>query len=437
MFCTSNLEFYYQQKNEIRHQLILRVAVVLTNRIFQLYINRETAIVVYAIIHWGKTNFCRHFKMVVGPRLLWEISPLLLIPYLAVILSVFAYFVHQKYQIRIRLRNVPYSTIFNIDLDKVKKNLGIESTICNFILVLLILELSTNISWGICQFLNSDLNINAYSDNKTIPMQNQTAVNNRIKNFNRFALFLSCFPPMAFSSILPVLCLFLIVLRRAFINLPYKIWVRRYTVYISVRFVAMLVMSLFLETYFILHVMFLPLTLFDICIYISSSRAFYVLLKGRRDEALYHSPRNEYLRKKGIASQFFYTQIITYFGLFALLTNYTYLALDGLNNIRTYLNLFGYTSPYPFPNYDTYINHFLSIMEMMSFGLLDSYSFITNLIVLLYIVLKLFIRRRKLNQVNSWITRPLMERYRCTLEEEKRTQERPPFIQAIRSNFVY
>ena len=53
----------------------------------------------------------------------------------AVTLPVLIYFLYQKYQVRIQIRNVPYSTIFNIDLDKMKKNLEIQSMVYNFLIV--------------------------------------------------------------------------------------------------------------------------------------------------------------------------------------------------------------------------------------------------------------------------------------------------------------
>ena len=83
-------------------------------------------------------------------------SPLILIPYFILTLCVLGYFVYQKYQVRIRIRNVPPFTIFDLDLDKVKKNLKIESMVYNFILVLIIVEMIANIFWGIAQIIDSD-----------------------------------------------------------------------------------------------------------------------------------------------------------------------------------------------------------------------------------------------------------------------------------------
>ena len=55
-----------------------------------------------------------------------------------------SYFLYKKYQVRIQIKNVPFSTIFDLDLDKVKKNLKIESVVYNFIIVLIIFEILSN-----------------------------------------------------------------------------------------------------------------------------------------------------------------------------------------------------------------------------------------------------------------------------------------------------
>ena len=84
-----------------------------------------------------------------------EFCPLILFPYLVLTFFVLGDFFYQKYQVRIRIRNVPPFTIFDLDLDKVKKNLKIESMVYNFILVLIMIELFAIVFWGISRFINS------------------------------------------------------------------------------------------------------------------------------------------------------------------------------------------------------------------------------------------------------------------------------------------
>ena len=353
------------------------------------------------------------------------LCPLLLLPILAVMLFVLTYFVYQKYQVRVRIKNVPYSTIFHTELDKVKKNLEIESMVYNFILVLLMIEMLANIFWGIDQFLTSKI-----SSSKQNMLE------------NRFLLLLKFLPLLTLSLIIPITCLFLIVLRRAFINLPYKEWVRRYSVYILARVTIMLVMSSFVETFAISELLLLPLTLFDICVYIPSSRAFYVLLKGRRDEALYHSSRSDYLEKRRIVNGFLYSQIFFYFGLLLMflfpLFNFLYNLIAILYSTGFY-SLFSFNSNnFPLPSFRLAkrIQEYFELILQAFTILLLVYVTVAYLIISVSILLKLFMKRRKFNHVNDWVTRLLMERYRSSLEK-RRTQERPHFIQAIRSNLIY
>ena len=187
----------------------------------------------------------------------------------------------------------------------------------------------------------------------------------------------------------------------------------------------------------------LLLAIFDICVYISSSRAFYVLLKGRRDEALYHSSRKDYLEKKRIANQFFYTQVSTHFlGFLILLFDISFFSSTAFHTF-SHPNFFelmtlGYFPKFPSSWYAFAfkIGIICRRIEAVFICLIESYIFLAYLFVSKSILAKLFIRRKKFNHVNDWLTRPLMERYRSSLEE-RRTQQRPPFIQAFRSGIVY
>ena len=346
------------------------------------------------------------------------------------------YFLYQKYQVRIRISNVPYSTIFNIDLDKVKKNLEIQSMVHNFVIAIMMIEIVANAFFGIKLILLIGTSVPCI-------YRNQTTFN-RTNETNQLIQFMGNLSENILSLILPVLCLFLIVLRRAFINLPYKLWVRRYSVYIFVRVIAMLVLYSFSITSNIETIVQLLLALFDTRVYISSSRAFYVLLKGRRDEALYHSSQKDYLEKKKTANRFFYTQVFIHFMIFISLLFYISAFADAAINILFNPNFFefvpfGYFPKFFFPwhTFAYKIRSISAILTGVSALLLELYAFFAYFFVLISILVKLFIRRRKFNHINDWITRPLMERYRSNLEGRRIQQQRPPFIQAIRSGLIY
>ena len=373
--------------------------------------------------------------MVYAFELLKYFSPLLVLPISFIMIFVFVYYVYEKYQIRIRIRNVPHYTIFPVDLDKTKRNLEIKSMQYTFILILITLEIIAIIFWGITQFEKCD---SKFISKGSIEIQcfsskNQTLWVHVTRNF--------VIIPM--SLLIPTTCLFLIVLRRVFINLPYKRWIRGYILYILLRVIAMSLLSLSLETIYILHLTYLPLTLIDIGVYISVSRAFYVLLRGRRFEARLHSTGPDYLEKKKIERKFFRAQIYTYFGLFFIFLHFSSLFFDNAIEIIYNPTFFesislGYLPKVliPWSTAAHKISHFFYIIQGASATLLQIYLFLTYIFVSMHIFSNICNRRRKFKHVNYWITRPLMEKYRSNLDR-RRTQERPPFIQAFRSHFVY
>ena len=145
----------------------------------------------------------------------------------------------------------------------------------------------------------------------------------------------------------------------------------------------MSVMSLFLEGVSIFHVMCLPFALFDFCVFIPSSRAFYVLLKGRRDEAFYHSSRREYLEKRRITNRFFYTQIFSYLGILLIILNSTplffYSLIDILYSPSFFENIsFGYFPKFYLPGskFSSKIFHIWYDIQTISFILLQVYIFL-------------------------------------------------------------
>ena len=356
-----------------------------------------------------------------------------LVSIIAVTLPVLIYFLYQKYQVRIQIRNVPYSTIFNIDLDKVKKNLEIQSMVYNFLIVIMMIEIITNVFIGIEGIV--------FVEDVTFTNRNRTKFITVERN--RYFDYIGNLPKITTGLVFPILCLFLIVLRRAFINFPYKKLVWKYSVYILIRLIVMLILFWFHITFIIGVFMQLLLGIFDLCVYNSSSRAFYVLLKGRRDEAFYHSSRKDYLEKKRVANQFFYTQVSTHFLGFLLLLFDIFFFSASIFHTFSHPNFFELMTFGYFPKFLSSWHAFAfktgiicERIEVAFIFLIMLYIFSAYLFVSISILVKLFIRRKKFNHVNDWITRPLMETYRSNLEE-RRIQERPPFIQAFRSGIFY
>ena len=366
----------------------------------------------------------------------------------AVTLPVLIYFLYQKYQVRIQIRNVPDSTIFSIDLDKVKKNLEIQSMVYNFLIVIMMIEIITNAfaGIGVIGLYDEKVNFSTFFESTKFTYRNRTLFTRGVQRnpyYHHIYVYMRNLSTITIGLVFPILCLFLIVLRRAFINLPFKQWVRKYSVYILIRLIVMLILSWFNITIILGALVQLFLSIFDICVYISSSRAFYVLLKGRRDEALYHSSRKDHLEKRRITNQFFYTQVSTHFLGFLLLMLYISIFSSTIFHTFSHPNCFElitFDYFHEFPSschaFTFKIGIICDLIEVVLIYLIEIYLFFAYLLISIGILAKLFIRRKKFNHVNDWLTRPLMERYRSSLEE-RRTQQRPPFIQAFRSGIVY
>ena len=370
---------------------------------------------------------------------LLKITPFFIFPFIGIILSLIAYFAYQKYLVSVEIRNVPFSTILPINLKNVKKNLQIKSMIYNFILTLSLLDMTSYLLWGVCKILRYDLNEPWYGHIKT---SNSCT----LETLNALSVFAEV-DEILISLIPTILCLFVIVLRRAFLNLPYTHWVKGYTVYILAKSVFLLISTSFSLSRYIFPMFIFPFALIDFFVYLSSSRSFYLLLKGRREEARWHSFPRDFREKRRIVRSFGVTQAYTFLILLGLMIVN---ALDTVT-VAFYVLSNPCIMEYEFLGYFTLnipanIHNFISkIMDSISTTIdicgvvVQILMFLSYLYICIYIVVRLLIRRWKFNHVNEWITRPLMERYRANLGRRSNhfNQPRTPFILAFRSTQCY
>ena len=133
------------------------------------------------------------------------------------------------------------------------------------------------------------------------------------------------------TLIITILGLFLIVLRGAFLNLPFKRWIIGYTITLIIRFSLLFILTSTNQIAYLIRLVHFPIGLIDFCIYISSSRSFYRLLKGRSFEARWHSTLSDNKIKLQIANQFLFAQVYSVFCfllvLIAFLTDLLYAPL--------------------------------------------------------------------------------------------------------------
>ena len=114
--------------------------------------------------------------------------------------------------------------------------------------------------------------------------------------------------------LLPILLnLFLIVLRRVYLNAPYKRWIIGYSLYFLFRLLYLIAIPYFVVTSYFQWIMELPFLLLDFCTYVNASKKFSLLLKGRCEEAKWHSTPQEYKRKRRITKIFSLTRKLLLF----------------------------------------------------------------------------------------------------------------------------
>ena len=215
-----------------------------------------------------------------------------LIPYLTITVLTIPYFVHKKIQISQRIKNIPATTIFSTDLSKVKKNLKIQSLIYNFIIIISSFEAL------VCLLLTAS-NICTYFDycqaNHLKVKVVNTSTNKSCNLYSESRNFIFAMTSGSSVFLLPILInLFLIVLRRVYLSVPYRRWIIGYSGYFLFRLVYLILSAYFIVTQFIYSALELPFLVFDFYVSLKVSKKFYLLLKGMSEEAKWHSTPQEY-----------------------------------------------------------------------------------------------------------------------------------------------
>lgn len=373
-----------------------------------------------------------------------KVSSLALFPYLAIVIFTIPYFIHQKIFILRQIRNIPPSTVLAINLRMMKKNLQIKSMIHNWIIIISSFEaivcLLNTINYTINAFGSSHSNnyvafvVFTYSNNGSCTLHGNTT----LAMFSDISEYLVILLPIPLN-------LSLIVIRRVYLNAPYKSWVIGYSVYFLFRLVYLVLSAYCLITSYTENILELPFLLFDTYVYVNASKKLYLLLKGMSEEAKWHSTQREYRNRRRTTQTFAITRaaIFLTFILCVLI-----LTLNSMSEVYALIQDSDCLLQYAFPNTPLHFSlpssstHILSRMvryiemiRMVCNVMVGGIAFLSNLAILTWIIAKLIVRRKVYIHVNDWITRPLMERYRADVE--RNYYRRPPFIQAFRSQLIY
>ena len=287
----------------------------------------------------------KYFKMVSVTDGIQKVIAFALIPYLIMVLLTIIFFVHQKCRISRQIQKLQDHSNFRIDLETVKKNLQIKSLIHSFVLLIYCYEAVMCILWSISSIYFKYLSPgNSTQQHK--PLNTSASCINRDNGIHMFSLFLALAHYILVA--MPALInLFLIVLRRAYLNAPYTFWYKRFAIYIIARISIPSLMSQFTVSRYFVEFFVLPFTILDFYAYVKLSRNFYLLLKGLSTEAKFHSTPEDYRRKERIAKVFHVTRNLT------LLVFGVGVIMCLMNSIIAFANSVQYSKcifQYAFPN---------------------------------------------------------------------------------------
>ena len=189
------------------------------------------------------------------------------------------------------------------------------------------------------------------------------------------------------------------------------------------QFVVKICLSSFIQTRYIAQLLYFPLGVFDVTVYISTSHKFYLLLKGLMNEVSINTNTNEFYKRIHTVNRFFTAQVLTMI-LFCIILTATFfiyisVPLDIISYnpcFLTYISL-GLIRDIEIPEYTQKIAfsvaNYCRTIEL-SICLICQY-FINIFYIILAIKVTIILSRKKYthnNQALSHMTAPLMKEHR-------------------------
>ena len=305
---------------------------------------------------------------------------------------------------------------------EVIKAYKIKILIHKFIIAILLIEFSSNIFGGLSGLVYGFVPI--YGQ-KPVPFTNSCHINIQIdflmQKFPKgwFAYFPGLLNTSIILTLQPTVSLLLNVLRRAYLDRPYRTIIKRWMCIILLRGCILILLFCFYQTIYI-GIITLPIFyIIDFTVYNVNSRHFYFLLKGRMEFARVHSSQVEYKSELMVFQQYKLTSVYTTLTFFTLTMLYTIFGIEFTihGSIRTSCFMNTITLGY-FPKifYDSAALDILNIIIFHLFLIVLSldylYQFLISfayILVCIAIVIKFFRQIRMYKQINKSIQSQLTE----------------------------
>ena len=336
------------------------------------------------------------------------ISSILALIFCVLALFVLVYYIRRRYKLHKEINRIPQELLIMESYRNHLKNLKIKCIINNFIIVILIMEFLENLDRIFIDF----------------PYLIKKLVNEHEYNFrslSKFQYYSSLlYIPMCYS-IVPVLSMMMDFLWLAYRKYEYKYSIIRWTWYIVIRALVILLFQYSTNIIYIfigyqeiygdiLSALFGTFAIIDFIQFVYYARKFYLHLKSREKEIrLFYFDKKAYLDSKYLRIHFKIATILVGIALFffALCNS------DGFVNILYHI---AYYMPIPqhwihiiLTVYDIYL-----IFIVLFAFLISQVLFIFNyLYIFIVVVYKSYRDGQKLKNINNYI-RPIVEEYHET-----------------------
>ena len=217
--------------------------------------------------------------------------PYIIIPFILCTISILTYYIIHRNSLTKQISRLPHTGPLSLteDTRHLYKNLNFKVFVTNFIILLLFLELVVNTIRAIVYFiprpdilLSYNLTENCHIDEFPVLVA--------LLSTHYWFLFLPTQLVIPLQlSLLPIIYLLLAVLRKIFLDSPYKRMLKIGFNIIIARFVVCVILLSTFSTHILFIIPYILTYWTDFILYLYYARAFHILLRQRRNEARIHS----------------------------------------------------------------------------------------------------------------------------------------------------
>ena len=309
-----------------------------------------------------------------------------------------------------------------------RKDRRIRILVLKFIILILLIELSTNVCGGFGGLVYGFI---PRYEQRSITPTNSCQVNRDVDfQMELFPISWFAFLPdlldiSIIQLLLPTVSLLLNVLRRAYLDYPYRTIIKRWMCIILIRGCILFLLLSYFQTVYI-GISILPIIfIVDFSFYIKHSRECHSLLRSRMEVARVLSSRREYRDKSRVLYQYRVTSAYTTLTFFILTLKYCLYGLKnsihGLTRMLCLVNLitFGFFPVIVFSSNALNALNALSLYLFIAFHFLDLlYQILISFayfLVLFAIGIRFYKQQNKFKYINTSI-RPLLNGYHRTVD---------------------